>query len=126
MPEVKDERDERTDEEARDDADLPATVQTGGTRGSSSHLDPEHSGNPEKDEVLRVNGPRDQGSRSTQGEDPTEAPAGDTIGRESDPPRGPLPAGTSREDYVGGSKPHQSARRGRNSAGASGKRNKLL
>jgi hypothetical protein len=49
----------------------------------------------------------------------------DTAGREVDAPRGPLPEGATREDYVGGEKPHKS-RTDEEDRPASGRKNELV
>jgi hypothetical protein len=102
-----------------------AGLQQGGTRGSSNQGGPETSWEPAKNEALRVNSRRDRGSRSTQGHpDPFEEMEGLTTGLlASEPPRGPLPKGATREDYVGGKKPHKTRRRRK---GASGVRNQVI
>jgi hypothetical protein len=95
-------------------------LQQGGTRGSSNQGGPESSGEPEKDEALRINSRRDRGSRSTQGR---EEPA---PGTEQDAgPQAPLPSGTVPEDYVGGAKPHKT-RNDEEAGGASGVKNEVV
>jgi hypothetical protein len=109
-------------------------LQMGGTRGSSNQGGPEqsvHRGEePEKNSALRVNrGDHDGGSRSSLREpvDPTiaEIENADQPGRLTDAPRGPLPPGASRADYVGGDEPHKTDV-GESTPGASGRRNEVL
>jgi hypothetical protein len=109
-------------------------LQTGGTRGSSNLGGPEesvHRGEePAKNSALKVNrGGDDGGSRSSLREpaDPTLAETGgaDQPGRLTDAPRGPLPPGTNRADYVGGEEPHKTAV-GDDTPGASGRRNEVV
>lgn len=95
-------------------------LQQGGTRGSSNQGGPESSGQPEKDEALRINSRRDKGSRSTQGrEEPPDANA------EEAGPQAPLPPDTKPEDYVGGEKPHKTRTDGETD-GASGVKNEVV
>jgi hypothetical protein len=105
----------------------PAAEQSEGTRGSSSNIDPESSGEPEKDSAVNINNGDDAGSRSSLGgSDPEERkPAEDTVNRSPEPPRGPIPAGASPADYLGGEKPHKTRREGP-TEGASGDRNDVL
>ena len=109
-------------------------LQSGGSRGSSNQGGPEASvqrgEEAEKNSALNVNrGDDDRGSRSSLPEvvDPTAADLGDLDqpGRHTDAPRGPLPAGTSRADYVGGDEPHKTDV-GEKTPGASGRRNEVL
>jgi hypothetical protein len=124
------------DRNERDDSGtgIDDGLQMGGTRGSSNQGGPGrsvHEGDePEKDSALRVNrGDHDAGSRSSLGEpvDPTvvEAENADQPGRLTDAPRGPLPPGASRADYVGGEEPHKTVV-GENTPGASGRRNEVV
>jgi len=55
-------------------------------------------------------------------EDLPRPPAEDTIGRETEPPRGPLPPGAIKEDYVGGRPERGNGPRGRRS----GRKNRLV
>ena len=109
-------------------------LQSGGSRGSSNQGGPEasvHRGEePAKNSALQVNrGDDDRGTRSSLPEvvDPNAADLGDAAqpGRVSDAPRGPLPPGTSRADYVGGEEPHKTDV-GDRTPGASGRRNEVL
>ena len=82
-----------------------------------------------KNNALKVNrGHDDEGSRSSL-RDATEPNAAeldtDQPGRLTDAPRGPLPPGASREDYVGGEEPHKTDV-GDRTPGASGRRNEVL
>jgi hypothetical protein len=108
--------------------------QSGGTRGSSNQGGPERSGEPRKDSAAKINSSEDRGSRSSEGRDPLveaaltdagESELRDQPGRLTDAPRGPLPEGAERADYVGGEEPHQTREPG-GSTGASGKRNDVL
>jgi hypothetical protein len=124
------------DRNGRDD-DAPGIddgLQVGGTRGSSNQGGPErsvHQGEePEKNSSLKVNrGDHDGGSRSSLREpmDPTvvEIEDADQPGRLTDAPRGPLPPGASRADYVGGEEPHKTDV-GESAPGASGRRNEVV
>jgi hypothetical protein len=69
----------------------------------------------------------DAGSRATLGRPGPEerAPGEDTIGRQAEPPRGPIPEGARPEDYLGGRRAHKTRRRG-GTEGASGGRNEVL
>ena len=117
----------------RDEVRIDDGLQTGGTRGSSNQGGPEesvHRGEePAKNSALTVNrGDDDSGSRSSlpQALDPTAGElATDQPGRATDAPRGPLPPGTSRADYVGGEEPHKTDV-GDQTPGASGRRNEVL
>ena len=109
-------------------------LQSGGSRGSSNQGGPEasvHRGEePAKNSALDVNrGDDDRGSRSSLPEplDPSAAELDnpDQPGRLTDAPRGPLPEGTSRADYVGGEEPHKTDV-GDRTPGASGRRNEVL
>jgi hypothetical protein len=109
-------------------------LQTGGTRGSSNQGGPEesvHRGEePAKNSALKVNrGGDDRGSRSSLPEalnpSAAEVEAADQPGRLTDAPRGPLPPGTNRADYVGGEEPHKTDV-GERTPGASGRRNEVL
>jgi hypothetical protein len=109
-------------------------LQSGGPRGTSNQGGPEqsvHRGEePEKNAALKVDRGRDEaGSRSTLREpvDPSAAEAGDPAqpGRLTDAPRGPIPPGASRTDYVGGDEPHKTDV-GDRTPGASGRRNEVL
>jgi len=102
--------------------EIPAP-QTGGTRGSSNQGGPDRSGEPEKDNALKVNSRRDRGSRATIGRSDAEAAGPEDPGAAQ--PRGPLPEGAKAEDYVGGGKPHKTRARG-GTRGASGKRNEVV
>jgi hypothetical protein len=110
--------------DARDEAAQHGS-QTGGTRGSRSQGGPERGGEPEKDSAAGVDSRRDRGSRSTrrdaEGENDRKK---DGNARAGEAPRGPLPEGATREDYVGGPAPHES--RADDTPGASGKRNELI
>jgi hypothetical protein len=120
----------------RDD-DVIGGPQTGGTRGSSNQGGPEksvHRGEePAKNSAIKVNRPEDRGSRSTTGRDEgQEAMASvedvedaEQPGRLTDAPRGPIPAGASRADYVGSDEPHKTEEAG-GTPGASGKRNEVI
>src|SRR5207245_10012027 len=105
-----------------DTNDVPAP-QTGGTRGSSNQGGPERSGQATKDQARKVNSRLDRGSRSSLGRNDGE------IAGPEDPAaaqlRGPLPEGTSTEDYVGSKRPHKTRARG-GTRGASGKRNEVI
>jgi hypothetical protein len=110
--------------DARDEA-AQHGLQTGGTRGSSNQGGPDRGGEREKDSATAVNSRRDRGSRSTQGDARDSADRDDEIdARADEPPRGPLPGGATREDYVGGREPHTSG--ADETSGASGKRNDLV
>jgi len=117
-----------------DDAGIDDGLQMGGTRGSSNQGGPERSvhqgAEPEKNSALNVNrGDHDGGSRSSLREpvDPTmvENEDADQPGRLTDAPRGPLPPGASRADYVGGEEPHKTDV-GESVPGASGRRNEVV
>jgi len=76
-----------------DDATIADGAQKGGSRGSSNTTGPS-SGNT-------------RNSRSAiAGSDQAEQGA-DKAGGTTDPIRGPLPPGATREDYVGGEAPHK-------------------
>jgi hypothetical protein len=60
------------------------------------------------------------GSALAEGEE--RKPGEDTAGRDTEPPRGPLPAGAVREDYVGGG----DASRQRTTGRRSGRKNRLV
>jgi hypothetical protein len=118
----------------RDDSRLEDGLQSGGSRGSSNQGGPEasvHRGEePAKNNALKVNrGDTDTGSRSSLPEtwDPTvtEVEDVDQPGRLTDAPRGPIPEGASRADYVGGEEPHKTDV-GDRTPGASGGRNEVL
>jgi hypothetical protein len=117
----------------RDEVRIDDGLQTGGSRGSSNQGGPEesvHRGEePAKNSALKVNrGDDDRGSRSSLPEtvDPRGEEVGaDQPGRATDAPRGPLPPGTSRADYVGGEEPHKTDV-GEHVPGASGRRNEVL
>jgi hypothetical protein len=118
----------------RNDVRIDDGLQSGGTRGSSNQGGPEqsvHQGEePAKNSALKVNrGHDDEGSRSSLGRDDLEATAevegADQPGRLTDAPRGPLPPGTSRADYVGGEEPHKTDV-GETAPGASGRRNEVV
>jgi hypothetical protein len=123
------------DRDDRNDVQTDDGLQTGGTRGSSNQGGPErsvHRGEePAKNSAVKVNrGDDDQGSRSSLGRvdtDPTAAADGraDQPGRLTDAPRGPLPPGTTRADYVGGEEPHKTDV-GEKVPGASGGRNEVV
>ena len=108
-------------------------LQSGGSRGSSSQGGPEasvHRGEePAKNSALNVNrGDDDRGSRSSLPEvvEPNAAELdAEQPGRLTDAPRGPLPPGTNRADYVGGEEPHKTDV-GDRTPGASGRRNEVL
>ena len=102
--------------------EIPAP-QTGGTRGSSNQGGPDRSGEPEKDQALKINSRNDRGSRATTGRSDAEMAGTEDPG--AGQPRGPLPEGAKPEDYVGGEKPHKTRTRGR-TTGASGKRNEII
>jgi hypothetical protein len=96
----------------------------GGTRGSSNQGGPDRSGEPEKDQALKVGGRHDAGSRSSLGR------VRDSIrqGRSEPSPealRGRLPPGATPEDYLGGQKPHKTKARTR-TRGASGVKNQVV
>jgi hypothetical protein len=108
-------------------------LQIGGTRGSSNRGGPEQSVHlgeePAKNSGLKVNrGDDDSGSRASLREpvDATiiEVEDVDQPGRLTDAPRGPLPPGASRADYVGGEEPHKTGV-GQTTTGASGRRNEV-
>lgn len=123
------------DRDDRNDVHIDDGLQSGGTRGSSNQGGPEqsvHRGEePAKNSALKVNrGHEDEGSRSSLGRDDLEATAAevegaDQPGRLTDAPRGPLPPGTSRADYVGGEEPHKTDV-GEAAPGASGRRNEVV
>jgi len=109
-------------------------LQSGGSRGTSNQGGPEESvhggGEPAKNSALKVNRGRDEeGSRPSLPEpiDPNAGEAGDAAqpGRLTDAPRGPIPPGASRTDYVGGDEPHKTDV-GDRTPGASGRRNEVL
>lgn len=121
------------DRDDRDEIQGDDGLQSGGSRGSSSQGGPEasvHRGEePGKNNALKVNrGDDDTGSRSSLPE-PIEPNAAeveaDQPGRLTDAPRGPLPPGTNRADYVGGEEPHKTDV-GERTPGASGRRNEVL
>jgi hypothetical protein len=106
----------------------------GGTRGSSNQGGPErsvHQGEePAKNSAIEVNrGADDSGSRSSLPEpaDPDRSGVDDAgqPGRLTDAPRGPLPPGASRADYVGGDEPHKTDV-GPETPGAAGRRNEVV
>ena len=121
-----------TDAVSRDPDD---GLQTGGTRGSSNFGGPESSAHtpgedPEKNSAVNVNrGDHDSGSRASLREplDPTviDTEGAPQPGRLTDAPRGPLPPGANRADYVGGEEPHKTDV-GETTPGASGRRNEVL
>jgi hypothetical protein len=122
------------DRDERDESRIDDGLQSGGTRGSSHQGGAErsvHAGEePARNNALKVNrGDADGGSRSSLPEstDPTadEIEAADQPGRLGDAPRGPLPSGASRADYVGGEEPHKTVV-GDRTPGASGGRNEVL
>jgi hypothetical protein len=121
------------DRDERNDIRIEDGLQTGGSRGSSNQGGPDRSADrreePAKDSALKVNrGGDDRGSRSSLPEviEPgaAELPT-DQPGRATDAPRGPLPPGASRADYVGGEEPHKTDV-GERTPGASGRRNEVL
>jgi hypothetical protein len=64
------------------------------------------------------------GSAVVDVEDRTEVEG--AGGRETEPPRGPLPAGATREDYVGGDTPHKSRVQDEKDKPAVGRKNELV
>ena len=123
------------DRDDRDDVRIDDGLQSGGTRGSSNQGGPEqsvHQGEePAKNSAVKLNrGDADQGSRSSLGHLDADPTAGEEAGtgqpgRLTDAPRGPLPPGTTRADYVGGEEPHKTDV-GDTAPGASGRRNEVL
>jgi hypothetical protein len=86
----------------QDDVDEPApgadTAQKGGSRGPSNKTGP--AKNTTRNSRTAIAG-ADQGEQS-----PNKA------GGTTDPIRGPLPPGATREDYVGGERPHKTRAKG--------------
>jgi hypothetical protein len=123
------------DRDDRNDVHIDDGLQSGGTRGSSNQGGPERSvqqgEEPAKNAAVKVNrGHDDEGSRSSLGTvdaDPAalEEDGGRAPGRVTGAPRGPLPPGTTRADYVGGDEPHKTDM-GETAPGASGRRNEVL
>ena len=123
------------DRHDRKDVHIDDGLQSGGTRGSSNQGGPERSvqqgEEPAKNAAVKVNrGHDDEGSRSSLGTADADPAALDEDGvrppgRVTDAPRGPLPPGTTRADYVGGDEPHKTDV-GETAPGASGRRNEVL
>jgi hypothetical protein len=87
------------------------TAQKGGSRGSSNQTGPGRGATRNSRSAIAG---VDQGEQSAQ-----------KSGGTSDPIRGPLPPGATREDYVGGPKPHKTRAKG-GTRGASGKKNEVV
>ncbi|HSD29501.1 MAG TPA: hypothetical protein VLL75_19515 [Vicinamibacteria bacterium] len=97
-------------------------LHSGGARGSSRQGGP---GGDVGDKEPRIRDDDDAGLRSSPGRpDPGER-SGVEEDRDTEPLRGTLPAGTVREDYVGGERPHKTRQKG-GTAGASGRRNEVI
>jgi hypothetical protein len=101
-------------------------LQAGGTRGASNQGGPERDPvDADQDPRARMNTDADAASRSSLGRRDPEERTGGEAGRETEPPRGSLPAGAVREDYVGGERPHKTRKKG-GTRGASGRRNEVI
>jgi hypothetical protein len=101
-------------------------LQSGGTRGTSKQGGPRRDPvDADKDARVRMNTDDDAGSRSSLGRPDPEERAGGEEARDTEPPRGKLPPGTTREDYVGGERPHKTRKKG-GTPGASGRRNEVI
>jgi len=101
-------------------------LHSGGRRGTSRLGGPQQDdADAETDARVRMNTDEDAGSRSTLGRRDPEARNAGEEAHEAEPPRGSLPPGTVREDYVGGERPHKTRQKG-GATGASGRRNEVI